>query len=143
MRNSEEAKDLMQEVFIKLYFRLSEFRFEGSFEGWLKKLTVNLAIDEIRKSKNWNKLQTTTERSSANDEIVSEEIYSDLAVQDLLKLVIELPPVYRLIFNLYAIEGYKHHEIASMLGISEGTSKSNLHDARKLLQKRLNRIMNG
>lgn len=133
----------MQEVFIKLYFRLSEFRFEGSFEGWLKKLTVNLAIDEIRKSKNWNKLQTTTERSSANDEIVSEEIYSDLAVQDLLKLVIELPPVYRLIFNLYAIEGYKHHEIASMLGISEGTSKSNLHDARKLLQKRLNRIMNG
>jgi RNA polymerase sigma factor (sigma-70 family) len=141
LKENDDAKDLMQEVFIRLFSKLSDFKFQGSFEGWLKRMTVHMAIDKIRKEKNWLKMEELNH--AAYDEVSEIDILSQMSVVELLKLIKELPPAYGLVFNMYVIEGYKHAEISDLLGISVGTSKSNLHDARKILQKRINIIMNG
>ena len=135
----EDASDLLQEGFIKVFEELHRFRNEGSLEGWIRRIMVNNALNHYKKMTT-TKYQTDDiselKYDIADDSNV--DIDSQLSNNELLLLVQTLPPSYRMVFNLYVFEGYKHHEIATKLGIGEGTSKSNLQDARRLLQQKLN-----
>lgn len=132
-----QAEDILQEGFIKVFSRLDRFRHEGSFEGWLKRIFVNTAIENYRKSLKFNQLE---ELPDANHFITPPSAPEDLQAADLLQLIRELAPGYRTVFNLYAIEGYTHKEISELLDISVGTSKSQLARARIALQQRVNAL---
>ncbi len=128
------AEDILQEGFVKVFRNLSKFRFEGSFEGWLRRIIVNTAIEQYRKTVRMYPVgELTQEAHQAFDDMTVES----MAAQDLLKLVQDLSPGYRTVFNLYVIEGFSHKEIAEMMNISEGTSKSQLARARYILQKKV------
>lgn len=132
----DEAKDVLQESFIKIFAHLRSFNGDGSFEGWMRRIVVNTALEKHRNRFYLNKVEDIAnipEGSNYSDM----SILSDLAAEDLLEFIMELPPKYRMVFNLYALEGYNHREIADMLSISEGTSKSNLSRARSILQKKV------
>jgi RNA polymerase sigma-70 factor (ECF subfamily) len=128
-----EAEEILQEGFIQMFRSLKNFRHEGSFEGWLRKIMVYSAIRHYRT--NSNIYRVVPIETVMPDETGVEEISSVLGKKELLKMVQQLPPACRMVFNLYVFEGMKHREIAELLGISEGTSKSNLYDARMILQK--------
>jgi RNA polymerase sigma-70 factor (ECF subfamily) len=132
----EEAKDLLQEGFIKVFECLHQFKFEGPFEGWMRKVIVNIALQKIRSKSHLHAI-VPIEAGSEAESINQQEILSHLGAKELLALIQDLPNSYRLVFNLYVFEGMKHKEISKLLNISEGTSKSNLHDARIILQKKL------
>ncbi len=125
------AEDLLQEGFIKVFNKLDRYRGDGSFEGWLKRIFINTAIEYYRKAKQF----IPVDIEEAKMEIHDDKAIDKLAHNELLKLIQKLPTGYRTVFNLYAIEGYTHREVASMLGISEGTSKSQLARARTILQR--------
>jgi RNA polymerase sigma-70 factor (ECF subfamily) len=137
VQERSEAQDLLQEGFIKVFKHLSSFKNEGSFEGWIQKIMVNVALQHYQKSiKAYNHVsigELSIEMQLSNDEDILGQIHAEV----LLKLIQELPPSYKMVFNLYVFEGLKHREIAERLGISEGTSKSNLNDARKILQYKI------
>lgn len=126
------AEDILQNGFIKIFSNLTKFRFEGSFEGWLRRIIVHTAIEYYRKQ---NHLYTIIETTALANEPNTYEVVSELSAAELMDCVNNLSTGYRTIFNLFAIEGYSHKEIAEMLNISEGTSKSQLARARYLLQK--------
>lgn len=133
--DTEMANDMLQEGFIKVFMNLKSYRSEGSLEGWIRRVFVNAALEMLRKRdilKNSADILTTVERGS-------EKFHPEhtLNAKELLKLIHELPAGFRTIFNLYAIEGYSHREIAEMLKIAEGTSKSQYNRARMWLQKRM------
>ena len=132
----DEAKDLLQEGFIKVFDCLHQFKFEGSFEGWMKRVVVNIALQKIRSRSPLHAI-IPIENVPETEAVGEKDILSHLGTKELLQLVQELPTIYRMVFNLYVFEGMKHKEISKLLGISEGTSKSNLHDARIILQKKL------
>lgn len=135
-QDRETAEDIMQNGFIRVFQKVNDFRMEGSFEGWVKRIMVNTAIEAYRKN-----LRSLAAVSL--DEVQEEVTYSEwdsLEVQDLLKLIQELPNGYRLVFNLYALEGYSHKEIAEELGITEGGSKSQLSRARTLLKEKIKQL---
>jgi RNA polymerase sigma-70 factor (ECF subfamily) len=137
--NSDDAQDLLQEGFIKVYKNLHRFRAEGSFEGWIRRVFVNSSIEQFRK-----KSIQVTNVSDREEIIVADSDISaldTLAEQDIIKLIQELSPGYRTVFNLYVVEGYSHKEISDELGISEGTSKSQLARARGILQKRVTQYL--
>ncbi|MEY3678191.1 MAG: hypothetical protein RI924_332 [Bacteroidota bacterium] len=128
-----DAEDILQTGFIRVFQKMNAFRMEGSFEGWVKRIMVNTAIEMYRKN-----LRTLAAVSL--DEVQEEVRLSDwnsLEVQDLLKLIQTLPNGYRVVFNLYALEGYSHKEIADELGITEGGSKSQLSRARAILKEKI------
>jgi RNA polymerase sigma factor (sigma-70 family) len=134
--NDEEARDILQESFIKIFWNLHHYKHEGSFEGWMRKIVVNTALEKFRNRHNLFRIDdidtiTEPEVNPDNDD------YAGLEAFDLLYIIRELPPKYRMVFNLYAIEGYSHKEIGKMIGISEGTSKSNLSRARVILQRKV------
>jgi RNA polymerase sigma-70 factor (ECF subfamily) len=132
-KNREEAEDIMQEGFLQVFKSLQNFKFSGSFEGWIRKIMVYSAIAKYRgKSKLHSVLTIENENIIAYE---NEDILSRLGKKELLQMVQDLPPAYRMVFNLYVFEGLKHREIAQQLDISEGTSKSNLHDAKLILQR--------
>ncbi len=134
--NDEEARDILQEGFIKIFDNLKNYKHEGSFEGWMRRIVVNTALEKFRSRHNLfrvDDIDTIIEPEAEPDT----EDYSGLEAVDLLFIIRELPPKYRMVFNLYAIEGYSHREIGSMLNISEGTSKSNLSRARIILQRKV------
>lgn len=139
--NQDEAQDILQNGFIKVFKNINNFNGEGSFEGWIKRIVVNTAIDNYRRKK--VKPVTVdselTDRIGAGLEDEDEElsIYERVPIQRVLDAVQELSPVYKMVFNLYVMEGYNHNEIAEMLEISVGTSKSNLSKARLNLRKKL------
>ncbi len=128
------AEDLLQEGFIKAFKYLHKFRREGSFEGWLRRIFVNTSIEAYRKNV---RVYPILDQENNEIDIVDQSCFFDLEHQDLLNMVQTLSPGYRTIFNLYAIEGYPHKEIAKMLDISEGTSKSQLARARSILQRKV------
>jgi RNA polymerase sigma factor (sigma-70 family) len=132
--NRSDAEETMIDGFMRAFDRISQFREEGSFEGWLRRIMVTESLMFLRKTKSWR-------QEISLDEVTTEPDYdwadSSLEADDLLRLVGQLPDGYRTIFNLYAIEGYTHQEIANELGISEGTSKSQLSRARLWLQTSL------
>jgi RNA polymerase sigma factor (sigma-70 family) len=134
-RNTLEADDILQEGFIKVFSFLKDFRHDGSLEGWIRRTIVNTAINYYNSKQNeWK--ETTIEKAESYQS-VSEDTLDKISTADLLNLIHELPEGYRLVFNLYIIEGYNHQEIAEMLNISENTSKSQLSRARMSLQQRL------
>jgi len=131
-----EAEDIVQEGFIKVFECLHQFRYQGSFEGWIRTIMVNCALSKYRQKRSARLMMSGADVHCL--EIADRESALQHAeAKYLLNLVHQLPPVYRIVFNLYVFEGMKHKEIAIALGIAEGTSKSNLHDARLILQKQL------
>ncbi len=132
--NNEAARDLLQDGFIKVFQNLSKFKGEGSFEGWVRRIMVNNALESLRK------LSAKATHIDVEDMHEALQVNVDFSKYDmnyLLSKVQELAPGYRTVFNLYVIEGYQHSEIAELLKISENTSKSQLSRARKLLQNSL------
>jgi RNA polymerase sigma-70 factor (ECF subfamily) len=129
--NSEEAEDILQEGFIKVFKKLDSFRREGSFEGWVRRIFVNTAIEHFRRKRY---MMPVTEKEENTLEGKYTSVLDELAEKDILALVQDLSPGYRTVFNMYVVEGYTHKEIADMLGISEGTSKSQLSRAKVILQ---------
>jgi len=129
--NSNDAQDILQEGFVKVFKNLPRFRGDGSFEGWIRRIFVNTAIEHYRRKVN---MYPVTENQENSVEDKDWSALDRLALKDLLAMIQELSPGYRTVFNLYVIEGYTHRDIAEMLGISEGTSKSQLARAKAILQ---------
>lgn len=134
LKNEAEAEDAMLNGFLKVFQKIDQFKVEGSFEGWIRKIMVNEALALLRKNKT---MYLEVDIVKAEKEPDYHKLENEMNANDILKILDELPTGYRTIFNLYAIEGYNHKEIGKMLGISENTSKSQLSRARLLLQKRL------
>ncbi len=142
VRDLHFAEEVMLNGFLKVFTNLKSFKFEGSFEGWMRRIMVNESISFLRKEK---QIFFTEEIQSYN-EASWNNINTELEVEQIQDLIDSLPEGYKMVFVLYAVEGYKHNEIAKMLGISESTSKSQLFKARKMLQQKLNqqnKISNG
>jgi RNA polymerase sigma factor (sigma-70 family) len=147
--NDEEARDTLQEGFIKIFENLYRYKHEGSFEGWMRRITVNTALEKFRSRHNLYRVDDIDNIQEQEAEPDNDD-YAGLEANDLLDIIRELPPKYRMVFNLFAIEGYSHKEISQMLNITEGTSKSNLSRARNILQRRVGsytgikkRVVNG
>ncbi|HWY37538.1 MAG TPA: RNA polymerase sigma factor [Bacteroidia bacterium] len=138
-KNREEAEDVMQEGFIKIFRNIQGFKFLGSFEGWVRRIMVHTAIEHIRRKKQ------TTVFDDIEDLVHHPESETDAAgkigEKELLKMIRLLPDGYRAVFNMYVIEGYSHKEIAGMLEISEGTSKSQLSKAKNHLKNLLHKYL--
>ncbi|MAO07994.1 MAG: RNA polymerase subunit sigma-70 [Alteromonas sp.] len=130
--NKTEAEDNLQDAFITIFKRIDQFKGKGSFEGWMKRITVNTVLQKYRKKKLYE--IPNEQQIEAPDVAVETE---DVPLQYLLKIIQELPDRYRLVFNLYVLDGYSHKEIGDMLGISDGTSKSNLARARMILKTKV------
>ncbi|GAB3710910.1 RNA polymerase sigma factor [Flavobacterium koreense] len=137
IKDLHQAEDIMITAFMKVFTNLKNFKHEGSFEGWIRRIMINECISYIRVQKKVKFIE---------DENYFEEsfnnIESQFSVEDIQFLIDNLPDGYKMVFNLYAIEGYKHQEIAEMLGINEGTSKSQLSHARKMLQNNISKLKN-
>ena len=133
-RHRLEAEDILQEGFIRVFEKLHTFKGLGSLESWIRRIMINMAI------KNYRKLNFNIEQLGLEDyqiRGVAPDVYSSLSIDELMNLISELPEGYRIVFNLFVIEGYPHREIAEMLGIKESTSRSQLAKARRLIVKRL------
>ena len=130
--NTEDANDILQEGFIKVFKNISKFRKEGSFEGWIRRIFVNTAIEQFRKKV---KVYNVTEVQENTIEDKELDVLDILAAKDIVNIVNELSPGYKAVFNLHVVEGYSHKEIADLLGITEGTSKSQLARAKGVLKK--------
>ncbi len=124
-----QAEEIMVGGFLKVFNNLDKYKNEGSFEGWIRRIMINESLTVLRKRKVWLEPIENAKYQ------IADHSGSDFETEDLLKLIENLPIGYRTVFNLYAIEGYSHKEIAEMLGISESTSKSQLSRARAILQK--------
>jgi len=137
IKDLHQAEDIMITAFMKVFTSLKNFEHKGSFEGWIRRIMINECISFIRVQKKVKFIE---------DEEYFEERYNNIesqfSVEDIQFLIDNLPDGYRMVFNLYAIEGFKHQEIATMLGINEGTSKSQLSHARKMLQEQINKQKN-
>ena len=134
IKDNDQAEDVMITGFVKVFEKIDQFKSEGSFEGWVRRIMVNQSLSYIRKNKG---MYLEVDIEAADREPDYKSLNDNLEAQDLLKLINDLPTGYQTVFNLYAIEGYSHKEIADKLGISENTSKSQLSRARTLLQKKL------
>ena len=132
--NTEDARDLLQEGFIKIFKNLSKYRGDGSFEGWIRRIFVNTSIEHFRKKVHLQNVTETQERMIEDKEW---NVLDNLAEKDIMKMIHELSPGYKAVFNMHVIEGYSHKEIGEMLGINEGTSKSQLARAKMVLKKML------
>ncbi|BAU52281.1 RNA polymerase sigma factor [Mucilaginibacter gotjawali] len=130
-----EAEDMLQNGFIKVFQKLADYRGEGSFEGWIRRIMVHSSIEYYRKH---HKMMQVVDIEEAGSETSSNPLATaKLAAEDLLMLIRQLSPGYRIVFNLYAIEGYSHKEIAAIAGITEGASKSQLSRARSILREQV------
>jgi len=131
--NYEDAQDVFQEGFVLIFNKIDQFRFEGSFEGWMKRIMVNLSLEKIKKNNRISFEDYENQYLQEDDE----EPQQDYDYQEILENVQNLPPQYKQVFNLYVFEEYSHQEIAELLSISIGTSKSNLSRARNILKRNL------
>ena len=131
-KNKQEAQDNFQDGFIVIFEKIGQFNFKGSFEGWLKRVMINTVLLKYRKK---NVLNIVTEEIP--DEVIVDVDDDEISLDFLLNLINELPDRYRMVFNLYALDGYSHKEISEMLLIAEGTSKSNLARARAILKQKI------
>lgn len=133
-RDRMEAEDILQNGFIRIFQKLDNYRNEGSFEGWMKRIVVNTAIESYRKNQ---RTLNAVDIDEVHELAVGQLDHGRLAMKDLMSLIQQLADGYRMVFNMYVIEGYSHQEIAETLGISESTSKSQLSRARSILQKEI------
>lgn len=131
-RNATEAQDNLQDAFLTIFKNMSQYKHKGSFEGWMKRITVNTVLQKYRKERYF---EIVNENQIEDPEVEIEE--SSFSLDYLLKLIQELPDRYRMVFNLYVLDDYSHQEVAEMLGITVGTSKSNLARARMILKRKI------
>ena len=131
-KNYQEAQDNLQDGFITIFNKIDQYKFKGSFEGWLKRIVVNTALQKYREK---NVLNLISDEIPDEAEVDIDE--TTISLDYLLSIIQELPNRYRLVFNMYVLDGYSHRDIAGMLEISEGTSKSNLSRARQILKKKV------
>lgn len=131
-RNRTEAEDNLHDSFMIIYDKIDQYKFNGSFEGWIKRITVNTVLQKYRKEQY---MEVVSENVGENVEIDTEG--ADISLSTLLGYIQELPNKYRLTFNLYVLDGYSHKEISEMLGTSTGTSKSNLARAKMILREKI------
>ena len=132
-KNRDEANEILLDGFFRVFKNLQQFNHSGSFEGWIRKIIVNAAIQRYKSRSN---LHLVIPIDLVENEIPDEmNIYSTITTKEMIQLIQKLPTSYRMVFNLYVFDGYKHKEIAALLEIAEGTSKSNLFDARAILRK--------
>ncbi len=133
-KDTTEAEDNLQEGFIKVFTYIKNFRHEGSLEGWVRKIMVNVSLEKFRKQHFMNPVEDFKEFESIH---FSDDIIEKISAEELIHLIQELPPRYRMVFNLYVLEGMNHKEISEEMQISEGTSKSNLARARDILKRKV------
>lgn len=133
-----EAEDTLQDGFIKVFQSISSYQFKGSFEGWMRRVMVNTALEKFRKGR---RIQIVDEIWEVEDEDDFDYSEADLSIDVLLKMVQELPDRYRMVFSLYVLDGFPHNEIAEEMGISVGTSKSNLARGRAILKQKVNEYL--
>jgi len=131
----EEAEDVLQEGFIKVFEKLHQFKGTGNIGGWIRTIMVNTALVHIRKNKRWNQSEDLERHEELNAE--SFGVLESLAADELLKMIAEMPIGYKTVFNLFAIEGFSHKEIAEMLEITESTSKTQFHKAKAYLRNKI------
>tara|TARA_Y100000589_G_scaffold317298_1_gene343202 strand:+ start:134300 stop:134866 length:567 start_codon:yes stop_codon:yes gene_type:complete len=136
-RDDDEAKDIFHEAMMKVFNNLPKYQFNGSLEGWVRRIMVNTSIDWYRKNKNTFGFTDDEQQLEDTNIAIDDMVNSDFNVQDIMKAIQQLTPAYKAVFNLYVIEGYSHKEIAEMLNVNIGTSKSNLAKAKQKLQKLL------
>lgn len=134
-KDMSEAEDNLQDGFITVFSKLKDYRHEGSFEGWVRRIMVNICINRFRKKQQVVFLDDTRELNHAAVE--EHDDYERISAETLIAAIQELPSQYRMVFNLYVMEGMSHKDIGNQLGISEGTSKSNLSRAREILRSKL------
>jgi RNA polymerase sigma factor (sigma-70 family) len=137
-RDQDEAKDNLQDGFIKVFSNIRQYKGTGSFEGWVRRIMVNTALQKYRGQ---YQLYALNDNETKAYNIPVENVMEAMGEKELLDIIHELPPRYKLVFNMYAIEGYSHKEIGEILDITEGTSKSNLSRARDILQDKLKKNM--
>ncbi|MEY3198461.1 MAG: hypothetical protein RJA13_419 [Bacteroidota bacterium] len=134
-KSTEQAEDVLQDGFIKVFSKLNDFKHDGSLEGWIRRIMVNTSLDQIRKE---NKLLGNISLDNVDYKLQNNAfVLENLAAKDLMKMVQSMPVGYKVVFNMFAIEGYSHKEISEHLGISENTSKSQYSRARAYLRERL------
>ncbi|UII81495.1 RNA polymerase sigma factor [Flagellimonas sp. CMM7] len=131
-RNKTEAEDNLHDSFMTIFNKIEQFNFNGSFEGWIKRITVNTVLQKYRKEQHLNVVS-----ENVGEEIDVDVEQADISLSTLLGYIQELPNKYRLTFNLYVLDGYSHKEISEMLGTSTGTSKSNLARAKMILREKI------
>ncbi|WP_369829048.1 RNA polymerase sigma factor [Flavobacterium sp. 5] len=138
MRNEDDAKDVFQEAFVIAFQKIGQYKFEGSFEGWIKRIFINKLLETLKKKK-----KDILFLDVFDTDVVQEEELELVPIEQekLLEYIQELPDQYRMVFNLYVFEKMKHKEIATLLQISEGTSKSNLNRAKSILKKKILMIL--
>jgi RNA polymerase sigma factor (sigma-70 family) len=147
LKNEDDAMEVLNNAFMKVFAKITQYKAEGSLEGWIKRIVVNSAIDFVRSNKTYKKKFILTDEfalygSPREDEIADD--FSDepfISTEQVFELVKELPPATRIVFNLYVVDEFTHHEIGAQLKISEGTSKWHLSNARKILREKINMIM--
>jgi RNA polymerase sigma factor (sigma-70 family) len=131
-RSTEEAEDNLQDAFITIFDKIDQYKFKGSFEGWMKRIVINTTLQTYRQKNVLNLVEM-----NLPEEVEVEVVEEDISLEFLLRIIQELPERYRMVFNLYVLDGYSHKEIADLLGIAEGTSKSNLSRARLILKEKV------
>ncbi len=135
-QNQEEAEDALMEAYVKIYDNMKSFRYQSSLETWMRRICVNISINKIRARKfNWQDISENEYQIGYDD-----HAFDQVNVDQIMKFIGKLPDGYRTIFNMFAIEGYSHKEISETLGIDEGTSRSQLAKARKVLQSMLHQL---
>lgn len=141
MKNEDDAKDVFQEAFIIVFQKIKQYKFEGSFEGWMKRIFINKLIETLKKRK---RDYLFLDVFDSETEIIEEEELESIPItqEKLIEYIQDLPDQYRMVFNLFVFEKMKHKEIAEMLQITEGTSKSNLNRAKKILQTKILAVLN-
>jgi RNA polymerase sigma factor (sigma-70 family) len=141
MKNEDDAKDVFQESFIIVFQKIKQYKFEGSFEGWMKRIFINKLIETLKKKKRDYHFLDVFDPET---EIIEEEELETIPItqEKLIEYIQDLPDQYRMVFNLFVFEKMKHKEIAEMLQITEGTSKSNLNRAKKILQTKILAVLN-
>lgn len=139
MRNEDDAKDVFQEAFVIAFQKMDQFKFEGSFEGWIKRIFINKLLETLKKKK-----KDVFFLDVFETEVIEEEELELVPIEQekLLEYIQELPDQYRMVFNLFIFEKMKHKEISKLLEISEGTSKSNLNRAKSILKKKILAVSN-
>lgn len=138
MKDAQEAEDILQDGFIKVFQKLNAYENTGSLEGWIRRIIVNTALDQIRKN---SKFGYTDDIDEVGYKIENNDFaFEELVAQDLMNMINQMPEGYKVVFNMFAIEGYSHKEIADLLGITESTSKSQYSRARAYLRERLEKL---
>lgn len=139
--NYAEAEDNLQDAFLTIFKKIGQYKAKGSFEGWIKRITVNTVLQKYRKQRTFEIVDEAQIEDEVEVEVEVED--EEIPLQFLLKTIQELPDRYRLVFSMYVMDGYQHKEIAEMLEISDGTSKSNLARARAILKKKIETYKTG